>query len=375
MLLVNKAQLLLAKIRLTLKREGGRSLLRKIHLRLKCFLVQTLNKRPSSDSWKELEGKFKGETVFLLGNGPSLNETPLYLLKDQYTMVFNRFTLMLERLNWSPTFYSVTDDLVLEDILDEVSQINNQSKYSFFPDIHFRGKIFYTKIKSSKPIFWLRQKFGMGFSDKLPQVFSGGSVIYEGLQILKFLGFKRVILLGVDMNFKVHKTAERINSGSGIDIESKFDDDPNHFDPRYFGKGRKYHQPEDYVVNNILRFLQYASNRAVTDDFQIINAGYNSKVQAFPREDFEGLFDLTANERYEIFNALIKSRCNETINSFESKFPIFEREEEINNFEGHSSFYTTTKLGIEQVRNQIHDYLPMGPYEGKYYFINRKNLS
>ena len=46
-------------------------------------------------------------------------------------MVFNRFGIMLERLNWT-LFYSTTDDLVLENIIDEAIDLSKIAKFSFF---------------------------------------------------------------------------------------------------------------------------------------------------------------------------------------------------------------------------------------------------
>ena len=72
----------------------------------------------------ELKGKYQGKRIFIIGNGPSLNEMPLYLLKDEYKMCFNRFALMEERVNWFPDFYAVTDDLVLKDQAKELNVAN-----------------------------------------------------------------------------------------------------------------------------------------------------------------------------------------------------------------------------------------------------------
>ena len=65
--------------------------------------------------WDRIKNKYKNKRVFLIGNGPSLNNTELYLLKNEYTICFNHFDLFFERINWTPTFYSVTDELVLKD--------------------------------------------------------------------------------------------------------------------------------------------------------------------------------------------------------------------------------------------------------------------
>ena len=62
------------------------------------------------------------------------------------------------------------------------------------------------------------------------------------------------------MNYRIHKSAKLINS-KGIDIQSQNNDDPNHFDPRYFGKGKKYHQPKKYVIENTIKDLSYIADK------------------------------------------------------------------------------------------------------------------
>lgn len=370
---MHKLVLYLQKTIATYRREGIKSTVRKFYLRIRGYYVKAFSKRPKTDSWRTLKGKFKGETVFLIGNGPSLNETPLYLLKDQYSMVFNRFPLMSERLNWIPSFYSVTDDLVLEDLIHEIEEMTKGVQYSFFPDIHFRGQVFFKRLGFLKNVQWLHQKSGLGFSDDLPEVYPGGSVIYDGLQVLKYLGFSRVIMVGVDMNFKLHNTAQKISSGGGVDIISKFDDDPNHFDPRYFGKGRKYHQPENYVIQNILRFLQYTADNVISEEFQIINAGYGSKVEYFPKRDFLRFLDKKPEEIKRIFEELLISKCGKSLDQFETEYPFVKSAEAIDSMNSKASFYTYKELGVDQVKRRILDYIPLGPFDNKYYFIIRSN--
>src|SRR5437868_3558591 len=59
--------------------------------------------------WEGLRGRFAGQRAFLIGNGPSLNRTPLHLLKGERTLCFNRFNLMFDRLGWRPTMYATVD--------------------------------------------------------------------------------------------------------------------------------------------------------------------------------------------------------------------------------------------------------------------------
>ena len=107
---------LLNKALVTLRREGAGTALRKAARRLRYRWMRTRYPRvPQQERWAELEDKFLGERAFLIGNGPSLNKLPLHLLRDEYTLCFNRFYIMMERLAWRPDFYMTVDDLVLWD--------------------------------------------------------------------------------------------------------------------------------------------------------------------------------------------------------------------------------------------------------------------
>ena len=206
---------------------------------------------------------------------------------------FNRFSLMTERLNWYPDFYCVADDLVLLDLFNndvELNGILNDVRYAFFPSVHPKGITLSDRIDNRDNLLWLKYKFGKNFSEKLPYVYGSGSVIYEGFQILNYLGFKDIYILGVDMNYQLHDTVKNLDNDK-INIISQLNDDPNHFDPRYFGKGKSYHQPVPDFVNKVLNSLDYINSISNKLNLNIFNVGIDSKVKSFPKLHFEDLFD------------------------------------------------------------------------------------
>ena len=144
--------------------------------------------------WDRIKNKYKGNRVFLIGNGPSLNNTELYLLKNEYTICFNHFDLFFERINWTPTFYSVTDELVLKDKISIIKELSKKIKISFLPAIHYRGFIFYKKLSTIKNIFWIFHRFGRGFSINLPNTFQGGSVILKPFKYYITWVFQKYLL-------------------------------------------------------------------------------------------------------------------------------------------------------------------------------------
>ena len=356
----------------TLKRYDTKTTLSKSFGRLSSICRRyMLNKKEGLEKWITLKNKFDGKRVFLVGNGPSLNKTPLYLLKNEYTMCFNRFYIISERINWQPYFYMTTDNVVLSDIIEEVEKFIPNTNYSFLPDIHFRGDNFYAKIEHFENLFWLQQLHREGFSKELPRIIPGNTVIYEGLQVLNYLGFKDIYLVGVDLDYQVHKTVKYLKS-KGLDIESQKDDDPNHFDPRYFGKNRKYHQPEDYVIQNIFKKLEYVSGLMPELNINIINAGYDSKLDYFPREDFQKVINLSDKTIETLFfECLSKNSKYESILKFESENVEINS---IDNFQpaNENDFYMSLENALRIMNKAVFTHIPVGPYNNKYYFTKRQ---
>lgn len=364
---------LLKKVWKTYKRYGLKSVVSKSVNRVNAILARrSINNSDNQQKWDALKDKYLGERVFVIGNGPSLNKTPLYLLKDEYKMCFNRFNIMLDRLNWTPDFFLTADDLVLSDIINELDEIVPKTKYSFFPDIHFRGEIFVDKVPAFDNLLWIRQSMGEGFSTKLPNIYPGGTVIYEGFQILYHLGFREIYLVGVDMSYQIHNTAKLLKD-KGIEIISQDNDDPNHFDPRYFGKDRKYHQPEPYVILNIIKGLDYIASQLPELKLNITNVGYDSKLESFPRGDLMDLLDKSELEQSELFTECLKrANCQLTIEDFKNQKSKLLNEE--NWSEELGDFYADLPIALKVIKKAVFTHITIGPFDNKYFFIKRENI-
>ncbi|WP_153798947.1 6-hydroxymethylpterin diphosphokinase MptE-like protein [Foetidibacter luteolus] len=354
------------------KKEGPagafKKIMRNVSIRSKRKL--TINKR-SLENWADLKGKFKGKRAFLIGNGPSLNKTPLYLLEDEYCICFNRFNVMFERLGWVPKFYMCADALVAKDMAGEINEIASQVELAFFPDIHTSGLDFRTFIDDRENIQWMFPEF-KGFYFDLPKVGLGGSVAYPALQVLTFLGFSEIYLIGVDMNYQVVKSVKEIK---GTDVASQKDDDPNHFDPRYFGTNRKYHQPVKAVVDNIMSSFDYAAVKiAENTPTKVYNAGIGSKVECFEKVDFNSLFsNVTEEEKFRLFGKPFSKAV--TFNNYDdmvAKATLVNAKDEIS--EGMPYFLAPVELGGALIKDLIFKYIPFGPYKDNMLFVSRTLL-
>lgn len=54
---------------------------------------------------ESLKGKHDGERIFLVGNGPSLDKTPLDRLAGEYTFAMNKIHKIYTDTEWRPSFY------------------------------------------------------------------------------------------------------------------------------------------------------------------------------------------------------------------------------------------------------------------------------
>ncbi len=241
------------------------------------------------DKLATLKDSFKGKRIFVVGNGPSLNKMPLELLKNEFTFCSNRFYLIYPKISWRPTFYTVVDWRVGSDVADEIMGLSGVTK--FYPE-RFRGL-----LDDDNDVYWYHHCTATGeqarfATDATGGIRGAGSVTGSAIQLAFHMGFDPIYLIGCDANYTIPDTVldsgdDKFGSGIGFRLESTADDDPNHFDPSYFGKGRKWHDP------NVPRMIQgyeqckFGISRAGR---RIFNSTVGGKLEVFERVDFLSLF-------------------------------------------------------------------------------------
>ena len=245
-------------------------------------------KKKDTKKLSGLQNKYKNERIFLIGNGPSINNTPLEKLKDEYTFGVNRIYLLFDKISWKPTFYTVHDWRLIPDNVDEINALSGMT--NFFPSN------FKSLLREGNDVywFWSRNDFENIHLNRLDitnGVFLGGTVMVIAIQIARYLGFNPIYLIGVDADYKikasVKQSGKTMKDGNKFFLESTEDDDPNHFSSNYFGKGRKWHHPS---VPNMLNGFENV-NRAVEETGgKIYNAGIGGKLEVFERVEFDSLF-------------------------------------------------------------------------------------
>ena len=226
--------------------------------------------------------RHKGERCFLLANGPSLVKSDLAKLEGEITFGVNGLFLLQEQYPFLPTYYVVEDTLVAEDRKQEIAALKGPTK--------FFGNYLDYCLDDAEDIIWTNVMFRYDEYPDFPNfsthagrcMWTGGTVMYLCLQLAYYMGFTDVYLIGFDHSYA--KPADVKTEGLRWTLQS---DDPNHFDPSYFGKGYRWHDPN---VERMEQCYRKAAEYFAKDGRRIFNATEGGKLEVFPRVSFESLF-------------------------------------------------------------------------------------
>ncbi len=215
--------------------------------------------------------KHLNERCFIIGNGPSLNQTDLTLLKNEKTLGLNRIYLLFDRIGFATTYMVSVNRLVIEQCATDIERLPCPKFISW----HARDA-----IKFTPDMMFLYSRGGPAFYPDVRQgVWEGATVTYVAMQLAYFMGFQEVILVGVDHSFAIEGKPHTAVISAG--------DDPNHFDPQYFGKGFKWQLPDletSELAYRIARYQFELSGR------RILDATVGGKLDVFPKVDYRSLF-------------------------------------------------------------------------------------
>jgi 6-hydroxymethylpterin diphosphokinase MptE-like protein len=225
------------------------------------------------EEWKD---KYKGQRAFIIGNGPSLNQTDLSKLRDEFTFGLNRIYLMFPRLGFSTSCLVSVNNLVIEQSLAEISALTIPTFLSW----RSRGFFPRSSAVASLPTFLYTTYESPTFAcDARGRLWEGATVTNVALQLAYHMGFRKVILIGVDHNFSSKGKANQEVVSQG--------DDPNHFSAAYFGKGFRWQLPDLDTSEVGYRMARAAYER---DGREVLDATVGGKLTVFQKVEYNSLF-------------------------------------------------------------------------------------
>ncbi len=233
-------------------------------------------RRESIRRLAEFKDIHKGKRAFIIGNGPSLKQTDLTKLKNEFTFGMNRFYVVFPELGFTTSYFCSINDLVIEQFSDDILALPMPTFLAWRSHRHFPAQLPVNKI----PTFIYTSYTGPRMaSDITGRVWEGATVTNFALQIAFHMGFEKVVLIGVDHNFTSKGDANKTVVSEG--------DDPNHFMPNYFGKGVKWQLP-DLDTSEIGYIMAREAYRKAGRE--IVDATVGGKLTVFPKVDYNSLF-------------------------------------------------------------------------------------
>ena len=216
--------------------------------------------------------------AFIVGNGPSLANTNLDLIKGEVSFATNRIHLIFPNTSWRPTHYVRAENpfesrkIAKQDLkeifrLGIVSYLNRSyendwrdlarfemptSVVEFLPDSCSHTLMHYDDPQS--PLEWHKPLCAFGSS------------LHVAIQLAVKLGYGPLYLLGCDLGYKEGK--------------------PSHFDPLYEIGFEEHLKPAHYANRDLLHAHQVAN---ASSPVKIYNATIGGDLEVYPRVDFEKL--------------------------------------------------------------------------------------
>ena len=170
---------------------------------------------------KTLKDSYSGERIFILGNGPSLNQTPLEMLGSEYTLGLTQIGKLYSDTDWRPSFYynplGPNHSLAPADLSIVVDNCENEticfleSSWSDVPKSE--EEVFYfdrwnlwsspfdnmtdAEIKQQS-IDYLYEFW----SDDITNIVYHYHTMYGAIQVAAYLGFDKIYFLGCDFGME-----------------------------------------------------------------------------------------------------------------------------------------------------------------------------
>lgn len=227
---------------------------------------------PAVDRFRMLRGRHDGERAVLVANGPSLNRMDLGLLRRQTVIGMNKIHLGLDRFGFYPRYYVAVNRHVLEQSAEAIRALAcvkfvSDRSAGLLPE----DALTYHLNTTRAPARFCH--------DIAKGVHEGWTVTYAALQVARYLGFREVVLVGLDHRYQYTGEPNQLHRLDGAD--------PNHFSPDYFGNGQHWNNPDLAHSEESYRIARAEFEK---EGRRIIDATVDGACTVFEKADYKELF-------------------------------------------------------------------------------------
>lgn len=172
--------------------------------------------RATQQRLRGYKNQWRNQTVVCVGNGPSINHTQIECLNDAYVIGTNRAYKLLEQVSPRHFHLAIQDNHRLQELQEVIAGLScplHIGSWSLSPDMppppwvtaqREQLSVYLPKVKWVWENDQLKPEgtFDSGFSpDPTRGVYYGCSVIFSAIQFAAYFGAKRIVCIGIDMDF------------------------------------------------------------------------------------------------------------------------------------------------------------------------------
>lgn len=251
-----------------------------------------------------IENKHQQDPIIIVGNGPSLSINHLNSIANRYTLAMNKIDHLYDSTSWRPTYYlnsaskldrnnrksiqiNINEDITCFINSKHKSEFGTNSNINYIDFFSIKNEFTDSQINRPKidkiPISILRNYW----SDDISNCVYTYHSMYSALQIVSYMGFNDIYLIGADLNFGYHDP-HMIFGGAT--------------DPLIFSNGQR-----NFIRGGIWPFLKESAHKRML---------FKSLINTI---SFELLFSPLANIYYKL---LIYLEITEDENHFSSTYAV-----------------------------------------------------
>ena len=194
-------------------------------------------------------------------------------LRGEATFCLNRGHLLFPRIGAPATYLVSVNRLVIE---QSGAEMLNTPCLKFFD---WRDRALFDEDRDDVVFLWTTSTPGFSTDIANEGLWEGATVTYVAMQLAFHIGYREVVLIGVDHSFSTAGPAHAQVTSTGAD--------PNHFDASYFGAGYRWQLPDLEMSERAYEMAREAFGAA---GGAVLDATVGGKLDVFPKADFTRLF-------------------------------------------------------------------------------------
>ena len=223
------------------------------------------------------------DTIVIMGNGPSLKDVDFNMLNGFDTFGLNAAYRAYERMDWWPKYHGCFDYIVTDSHKESYINLIEESPIE---------KCFYIKdISENEESFQFINLLPYGTTSKwnskkedFAQFHDNGNSGANACSVAACLGYKKIILLGVDCNY-VEFVDGSAKDGTALQMVRTPDTNPNYWFDDYQQKGDKYNVPDGLTFH--MPTWNAFAYRAAHANVEVINCSPITALRCFKRTTLE----------------------------------------------------------------------------------------